>query len=204
MEKTILKRRTIRVFDPNFKIDDQEVLDMIDLSQRAPSSNNLQPWRFVVVRSDDGKEKVRDILNTNKSQLETSSHLIFVFADKNKYQKGLEISKRAYEEGIIPKEVSVAQQTRYAKLHNEEKTDLFYNTMFYDCGLVSSNLIHIAKNRDYDTCIMGGFKRELVNEALGIDNSFLPVVVIALGKAASGENGFETYRLPANETTKFM
>ena len=40
------------------KIPREELLEILDKTVTAPSSVNMQPWRFVVVESEEGKEKV--------------------------------------------------------------------------------------------------------------------------------------------------
>ena len=47
----MLGRKSIRVYDENVKISQLEMLQMIEEATTAPSSVNMQPWRFVVVES---------------------------------------------------------------------------------------------------------------------------------------------------------
>ena len=54
----VYNRRSIRNFDPSVKIPREELLEILDKTVTAPSSVNMQPWRFVVVDSEEGKEKL--------------------------------------------------------------------------------------------------------------------------------------------------
>ena len=42
----------------------------------APSSVNMQPWRFVVIESDEAKATLAPLAKFNQSQVETSSAMI--------------------------------------------------------------------------------------------------------------------------------
>ena len=42
-------RKSVRVYDETVKISHEEMLTMIQEATTAPSSVNMQPWRFVVV-----------------------------------------------------------------------------------------------------------------------------------------------------------
>ena len=42
-------RKSVRQYDETYKITKEEMLEMIQEATTAPSSVNLQPWRFVVV-----------------------------------------------------------------------------------------------------------------------------------------------------------
>ena len=47
-------RKSVKGFDPDYKIS-EEMNEMIAKATKAPSSVNMQPWRFVVVESDEAK-----------------------------------------------------------------------------------------------------------------------------------------------------
>ena len=49
--QNVFGRRSIRKFDSDFKITRAEMQEILTQAGRAPSSMNLQPWRFVVVDS---------------------------------------------------------------------------------------------------------------------------------------------------------
>lgn len=49
-------RRSVRVYDETYKIPHEEMLEMIKEATTAPSSVNMQPWRFVVAESEEAKE----------------------------------------------------------------------------------------------------------------------------------------------------
>ena len=74
-------RRSIRVYDENVKISKEEMTQILEEATTAPSSLNLQPWRFVVIDSAEGKETLLPLASFNRRQVETSSAVIALFAD---------------------------------------------------------------------------------------------------------------------------
>ena len=58
LTEIIKKRKSVKEFDPNFKIPREEIEEMIELATEAPSSINLQPWRFVIIDSEETKQKL--------------------------------------------------------------------------------------------------------------------------------------------------
>ena len=56
-EDILNNRKSVKVFDDQFKIPREEMDEMIQKATKAPSSVNMQPWRFLVVESDEGKDK---------------------------------------------------------------------------------------------------------------------------------------------------
>lgn len=70
-------RKSVRIYDPSFVISQEELSEMIREATTAPSSSNLQPWRFLVIQDAAVKKELRAIAN-NQEQIETSSAVIAV------------------------------------------------------------------------------------------------------------------------------
>ena len=66
------------MYDETHKISHEEMLTMIQEATTAPSSVNMQPWRFVVVESEAGKEKLKPLIRFNTRQNETSSAMLLI------------------------------------------------------------------------------------------------------------------------------
>ena len=82
--KEILRgRRSIRNYDTSVKISKEEMTEILEEATLAPSSVNMQPWRFVVIESEEGKAKLAPLAKFNQLQVETSSAVIALFGDLN-------------------------------------------------------------------------------------------------------------------------
>lgn len=97
-------RKSVKYFDPNVKIKREEIIEMLNEANLAPSSCNLQPWRYIVVDTPEGKEKLGSA-NYNKIQNDTSAAMIIVLGDLNHYGKFDEIYGEAVEKGYMTEEV---------------------------------------------------------------------------------------------------
>jgi len=98
-------RRSIRVYDENVKISKEEMTQILEEATTAPSSLNLQPWRFVVIDSAEGKDTLLPLASFNKRQVETSSAVIAIFADYQMADYTEEIFDTAVERGLMPPDV---------------------------------------------------------------------------------------------------
>jgi nitroreductase len=49
------------VFEPNHTISDEQIEHLVHLATRAPTSFNLQNWRFLAVRTPERKAKLRKL-----------------------------------------------------------------------------------------------------------------------------------------------
>ncbi|GEB33729.1 MULTISPECIES: nitroreductase family protein [Brevibacillus] len=193
-------RRSVKLYDPEVKISREEMTEILAGATRAPSSVNMQPWRFVVIESKEGKEKLAELARFNKTQVLTSSAVIAVFVDMNNAAYMDEIFGKAVELGYMPQEVKDMQlqavKPYYANLSVADLRDV----NFIDAGLVSMQLMLVARAFGYDTNPIGGYEKEQIAEAFDLDKErYLPIMLISIGKAA--KEGHPSYRLPVETVT---
>jgi nitroreductase len=79
----ISERWSPRSFDGNAEISVPDLTALIEAARWAPSSNNSQPWRFVIARRSDQHfaQLVDTMAGFNKMWAPKASALIFVLAD---------------------------------------------------------------------------------------------------------------------------
>jgi nitroreductase len=61
MEYTLLVngRESIRDYDPNKPVSKETLQNILDAGRMAPSAKNLQPWKFLVIKSPEMLGKIR-------------------------------------------------------------------------------------------------------------------------------------------------
>ena len=55
----VQKRVSVRDYTPQ-PIEEQKIEQLLEMARLAPSANNFQPWRFVVITSEKGREAIRE------------------------------------------------------------------------------------------------------------------------------------------------
>lgn len=193
-------RRSIRKYDTTVKISKEEMNEIIETATLAPSSVNLQPWRFLVIDSDEAKATLAPLARFNQTQVATSSAMIVLFGDLNTVDYLEEIYGRAVELGYMPKEVKESQTKAIAAYYANLTTEELKETVLIDGGLVAMQFMLTARAHGYDTCPIGGFEKDQIAEAFGMDKDrYIPVMMISIGKAA--DEGYQSVRLPVERIT---
>ncbi|MEC0768666.1 nitroreductase family protein [Bacillus atrophaeus] len=188
-------RRSIRSYDPAAKISKEEMTEILEEATTAPSSVNAQPWRFLVIDSPEGKEKLAPLASFNQTQVTTSSAVIAVFADMNNADYLEEIYSKAVELGYMPQEVKDRQIAALTAHFEKLPAQVNRETILIDGGLVSMQLMLTARAHGYDTNPIGGYDKENIAEAFGLEKErYVPVMLLSIGKAA--DKGYASYRLP--------
>ena len=195
----VYNRRSIRKFDTSVKIPREEMLEILDKTVTAPSSVNMQPWRFVVVDSEEGKDK---FVSYNGVQNETSSAMVLIFADLKSQERAEEIYGKAVTQGKMPEEVKEKQLSSIVPMYEKAPFEVMNEIVHIDSSLAAMQLMLVARSYGYDTNAIGGYKKDGLAKAFGLDEDrHVPILIIALGKA--DEEGFESVRLDASDVTTF-
>lgn len=197
-QEIVTGRRSIKRYDPTVKISREEMTEILRKANMAPSSVNLQPWRFLVIDSPEGKAKLAPLARFNQTQVETSSAVIAVFGDLDSFAYAEEIYGKAVELGYMPADVKERLMESITQYYANMTPEVNLQTVLIDCGLVSMQLMLVARAHGYDTNPIGGYEKDKIAEAFGLDpKRYFPVMLISIGKAA--DSGHPSYRLPADK-----
>lgn len=193
-------RRSIKTYDPSVKISREEMTQILEEASTAPSSINMQPWRFLVVDTDEGKQKLAEMSRFNKEKVLQASATIAIFGDKNNFDYAEEIYSKAVELGYMPQEVKDYQLNAFKPYYEAISDEDMKDVILLDSGLVSMQLMLVARAHGYDTNPIGGYEKDQIAEAFGLEKDrYVPVMLLTIGKASS--EGFTSYRLPTDKTT---
>ncbi|MBT2284573.1 nitroreductase family protein [Paenibacillus polymyxa] len=193
-------RRSVKLYDPEVKISREEMTEILSEASRAPSSINLQPWRFLVVDTAEGKEKLAPLARFNQNQVLTSAAVIGVFIDMNNVEYMDEIFGKSVELGYMPQDIKDMQLKTVMPYYEKMATSDLRDVNLIDAGLASMQLMLAARAHGYDTNPIGGYEKDQIAEAFGMDKErYQPVMLISIGKSA--KEGHPSYRLPVETIT---
>ncbi|CAH0344016.1 nitroreductase family protein [Bacillus sp. CECT 9360] len=201
LSNIIRERHSVRNYDPNHKIAREEIEEMLKEATLAPSSSNLQSWRFIVFQDEQAKKELREIAN-NQEQIETASAVIAVLGDTEMYKSVEKIYRANYEAGYMDEENMRRLIDSTNSTYPHATVEARKNIASFDAGLVAMQLMLIAKARGYDTVPMGGFDKEKFAERFDVSDRYIPIVLIALGKAAGP--AFQSSRLPVEDVVRYI
>ena len=196
----IQERRSVRTFDSTVKISRQEMTEILELATLAPSSSNLQPWRFLIIDKPELKKKLLPIA-FNQQQVVEASAVIAVLGDVKSYKKAEKIYGQAVEAGFMPADTAKSFIERTVGMYSNLQPEVARQIVYTDGGLISMQLMLVARSKGYDTVPMGGYDKAKFVEAFGISEQFVPVMLIAIGKAT--KPGHPTTRLPIEDVAFF-
>jgi nitroreductase len=171
----IKERRSVKNYDPNHKLTDDEVTKLLSLAVLSPTSFNMQNWRFVIVKNPEIRKEIRAAA-WDQPQVTDASLLIIVCADLKAWKDNpAQYWKNA------PKEAQEFLVSAMGPFY-EGKDELQRDEAMRSCGIAAQTIMLAAKSMGYDSNAMIGFDPEKVAEIIKLPDEHVISMMIAIGK----------------------
>lgn len=185
LKDSIEQRRAARSFrsDP---IPEAILAEIFRLGVRSPSGYNLQPWRFIVLREQENRDKLKACA-FDQRQVGEAPVVLICCGDRS-------VNESEYIESVINlAESEGAMNEAYAGYMRQAIPQLFENQPCFESieawtnrhtMLAVAHLMIVAKSFGIDSCPMEGFVSAQVKEAFQIPDNVDVCCLLALGYAA--------------------
>ena len=176
VKEAIYARRAIKAFDADHKITPAEEKELLETAIQAPTSFNIQHWRFVVLRDPELRSKIRNDFGNDQSQMTDASLLVLFTADTKAWAK----SPERYWANA-PNEVADLLVGWMGPFH-EGRDWLQRDEAQRSIGMAMQTLMLAAKGMGYDSCPMIGFDIDEVAKLVNLPEDHVMGPMIAIGK----------------------
>ena len=175
VKDAIHQRRSVKHFDPNHVISEEEITTLLSHAILSPTAFNIQNWRFVIVTDKALRQKIR-AASWDQAQVEEASLLIVLVADLMSWNKE---PSRYWKNAPKP-----VQDYLVPAIHQyyDGKPEVQRDEAMRSCGMAAMNLMLMAKSMGYDTCPMDGFDFDKVAELLNLPKDHTPAMFVCVGK----------------------
>ena len=196
LSELVRLRRATDSFTPE-PISDGDLEEILRAGLEAPSSYNLQPWRFVVVSDGSQRRKLR-MAAMNQQKVEEAPVVIVACGDTLSWREDLEeVIRFGQEHGIGGDAWAQRKRTNVtADLGSHPNISMWVakQTM-----IAATTMMWMAEALGYDTGPMEGFDEEDVRKVLGIPTHVRVLFLLAIGRLR-GEDGRYPGRLSRSRT----
>ena len=152
LKDLVLKNRSYRGFDESRKITEDELKELVDIARVTGSGANLQPLKYKLAFNTE----TVGMLNHVTRWAKMLSDITLPHAGKY---------PTAY--------IAICVDTSIAKNPDAPKTDI---------GIVAQTILLAAVEKGLGGCMLGNFDIAEVSAILGLEATFVPALLIALGK----------------------
>jgi nitroreductase len=149
---------------------------LLEATIQAPTSFNIQHWRFVILRDPELRAKIRKDYGNDQAQMTDASLLVLFTADVAAWRK----SPERYWVNA-PKEISDLLVGWMGPFH-EGREQLQRDEAQRSIGLAMQTLMLAAQELGYQSCPMIGFDHEKVAELIKLPEDYAMGPMVAIGK----------------------
>ena len=171
----IYQRRAVKHYDPQHEFTDNEIDKLMEAAIQAPTSFNMQNWRFVLVRDKGLRKEIRAAAN-DQAQVTDASLLIVWTADVKAWAKSPERYWRDAPQAVAKMLVN------WMGPFHEGNEQLQRDEAMRSCGLAGQTIMLAAKAMGYDSCPMIGFDPVKVAQLINLPKDHVVSFMIAVGK----------------------
>ncbi len=177
VSEAITARRSVHSYDPDKHVSDEQLRELIEVSTLAPSSFNLNHWRFIVVRSEEGKAKLHDA-SLNQKHIKDASAVLIVLGKIDAHTDVDRFIPDWIEKGYYPddKHLRVVSGKFYGLNPVVQRDEAIRST-----SIMIGMMMLAAKERGLDTAAIIGFRPPEVIEAFEIPENYMPVMLLTVG-----------------------
>lgn len=149
----IKKNRSVRGYDNSRDVTIEELREMVDCARLSASSVNMQPLKYILVNTIDGKARVLKQVS---------------FAAK---LSTLKLPHRGSE------------PMAYIVICQDEQISKSETGFLRDVGIVAQSITLAATELGLGACMLGYFSPDKLRQALDLSENLKPLLVISLGKS---------------------
>ncbi len=149
----IKKNRSVRGYDNSREVTIEELREMVDCARLSASSVNMQPLKYILVNTVDGKARVLKQVS---------------FAAK---LSALKLPHRGSE------------PMAYIVICQDEQISKSETGFLRDVGIAAQSITLAATELGLGACMLGYFSPDKLRQALDLSENLKPQLVISLGKS---------------------
>lgn len=183
VKDAISKRRSIRRFKPD-PVPDELILQLLESARLAPSGSNTQPWRFIVVKDAETRQKLQSA-SYNQRHVGQAPVIIACCADIKAFGKFPERIEELIAAGALPEK---SREVFVPSLKKEGMSaDIKWHLLIAATGNTDIAIEHMALQAvelGLGTCWVRWFDDNKVKETLEIPKNIEIIALLPVGYPA--------------------
>ena len=179
----IQRRVSANLFDAGHTLADIEIEELVRLATRAPTAYNLQNWRFIALRTPEAKMRLRQLAHGQAKVAEAAVTFIVcgVLPD---YADIPDRLSPFVEAGFMSAQTAAGWREGARAQYADPQTAR--DEAVRSATLGAATLIYAAAALGLASAPMVGFDADGVAREFGLVRDEVPVMLLAVGRAAAG------------------
>ena len=190
------RRYTAKHYDPAKPLSDEDLHDLLEIMRLAPSSVNIQPWHFYVLRSEPAMSALAPaVKDFNVERIRNASAIIIIALERDLVGRVEKLNRQETLDGRFDEATiasgfdKVVKRVRgeavKAYCAGADKGEIWAREQI---GIALGFLLFAAGGMGVDATTLGGLWFDKVDEILGLEKAGRHAVIgIALGHQSADD-----------------
>ncbi|MEJ4044202.1 nitroreductase family protein [Erwinia sp. SLM-02] len=179
VQNAIESRVSINRFQADRPLDDETITGLVELATKAPTAFNMQNWRFIAVRSAEGKNKLKDSAWGQQKIVDAS--VAFIICGTLSAHQQLAAALQPSVDAQIMEQRTVDGWVKQASASHENDAVLQRDEAVRSASLAAMTLMLAAEGMGLGSCPMIGFDAGQVAKDFALLPTELPLMVVVVG-----------------------
>jgi len=162
------------------QIKEEKLEKIFDLATKAPTAFNLQPYRFIVLDSEDAMEKaVSSAIPVNR-WIQYADKIVVLVGDEDIDANADEVLKHKLDEGRIDQEKAQNLKEMYKRYKNRDE-EFMTGWLTRNTMIPATFFMLACKTQGIGSCPVRGFSEEKLSDNLDLKDTERPILLIPIG-----------------------
>lgn len=162
------------------EVEEERLEKIFELTTKAPTAFNLQPYRFIVLDSEEAKEKAVSSVVPVNSWIRYADKIVVLVGDEEIDVNADKVLSHKLKEGRIDEEKSDNLRKMYKDYKNRD--DNFMTGWLTRNTVIPATFFMLAcKTQGIGSCPVRGFSQEQISDKLDLKQTEKPILLMPIG-----------------------
>lgn len=161
-------RHAVKAYDPSKKVSEENIDKIIEVARLAPTSSGLQPFRVIVVRDQNLKEKLANGALNPDCMRDCSHVIIFAAWDRYTAERIDTVYDFTTDERELPRGRFMSYTDKLKNIYLEQPAELNFAHAARQTYIALGLALAQAAELKVDTTPAEGFSNQVVDEVLDL------------------------------------
>lgn len=162
------------------EVEEQELQRVFELTTKAPTAFNLQPYRFIVLDSDEAMNKAVESVPPVNKWISHAEKIVVLIADEEIDVNADRVLDHKLDEDRIDEEKAENLRQMYEDYKNRD--EVFMTGWLTRNTIIPATFFMLAcRTQGIGSCPVRGFDQDQVSEKLDLKESERPMLLLPIG-----------------------
>ena len=162
------------------EVENEKLEKIFDLTTKAPTAFNLQPYRFIVLDSEEAMEKATSSVIPVNGWIRYADKIVVLVGDEEIDVNADQVLKHKLEEGRIDEEKAENLHKMYSDYKNRD-SEFMTGWLTRNTVIPATFFMLACKTQGIGSCPVRGFDQDKLSAKLDLKDSERPILIFPIG-----------------------